>query len=214
LRGQQQKELGMPLSASDVSALGRLLDVALDLPPAEIETWLQELPAELQHLQPQLRRLLAERTGRAGFLSSLPNLQPLDESVARAGDMVGAYRLIREIGRGGMGAVWLAERVDGSLKRKVALKLPRLAWGAGLAGRMARERDIGALLEHPTSLASTTPASTSAAGRSWRWNTLKGWRSTSGAASTGPRCRNGCGSSCRSCRRWPTRMAGWSCTGT
>jgi serine/threonine-protein kinase len=57
--------------------------------------------------------------------------------------------LLREIGRGGMGLVWLAERADGALKRQVALKLPRLVWGAGLAERMARERDIGALLEHP-----------------------------------------------------------------
>ena len=65
------------------------------------------------------------------------------------GRRVGAYRLIREIGRGGMGLVWLAERADGSFKRQVALKLPRLVWGAGLAERMARERDIGALLEHP-----------------------------------------------------------------
>jgi serine/threonine protein kinase len=48
-----------------------------------------------------------------------------------------------------MGSVWLAERADGSFKRQVALKLPRLAWGTGLAERMAREREIGALLEHP-----------------------------------------------------------------
>ena len=48
-----------------------------------------------------------------------------------------------------MGVVWLAERFDGSLKRRVALKLPRLTWGAGMAERMARERDIDALLEHP-----------------------------------------------------------------
>jgi tetratricopeptide (TPR) repeat protein len=48
-----------------------------------------------------------------------------------------------------MGSVWLAQRADGNFKRQVALKLPRLAWGAGLAERMAREREIGALLEHP-----------------------------------------------------------------
>jgi len=48
-----------------------------------------------------------------------------------------------------MGTVWLAERSDGTLKRRVALKLPRLVWGAGLAERLARERDIGAMLEHP-----------------------------------------------------------------
>src|ERR1700758_1863105 len=48
-----------------------------------------------------------------------------------------------------MGEVWLAERADGAFARRVALKLPRLAWGAGLARRMARERDILARLEHP-----------------------------------------------------------------
>ena len=48
-----------------------------------------------------------------------------------------------------MGAVWLAERADGHLKRPVALKLPRLAWGAGLTERLARERDILATLAHP-----------------------------------------------------------------
>jgi tetratricopeptide (TPR) repeat protein len=80
--------------------------------------------------------------------SQLPQLSQ-DDSVANPGETVGHYRLLREIGRGGMGSVWLAERADGHFKRQVALKLPRLAWGSGLAERMAREREISALLEHP-----------------------------------------------------------------
>lgn len=43
-----------------------------------------------------------------------------------AGQRVGPYRLIREIGRGGMGVVWLAERADGQHTRQVALKMPLL----------------------------------------------------------------------------------------
>jgi eukaryotic-like serine/threonine-protein kinase len=67
---------------------------------------------------------------------------------AAPGDLVGPYRLISELGRGGMGAVWLAERTDGQLKRQVALKLPHIAWGGALAERLTRERDILASLEH------------------------------------------------------------------
>jgi eukaryotic-like serine/threonine-protein kinase len=143
----------MSPSPADLSSLSRLLDEALDLEPAQAQAWLAALPEAHQHLLPQLREMLAEHLspGHAGFMSDGPKLAggPVDETVARPGDLVGPYRLMREIGRGGMGAVWLAERADGSLKRHVALKLPRLAWGAGLAERMARERDIGALLEHP-----------------------------------------------------------------
>ena len=139
----------MAMSAADLSLLSRLLDEAMDLPAEAVEPWLLRLPPPDAALAPLLRGLLAARTGRVAFLDRLPTLPPVDASIARAGERVGAYELVREIGRGGMGAVWLAERVDGSLRRHVALKLPRLAWGAGLAERMARERDIGALLEHP-----------------------------------------------------------------
>jgi serine/threonine protein kinase/predicted Zn-dependent protease len=66
------------------------------------------------------------------------------------GDLVGPYRLIRLLGEGGMAEVWLAQRADGSIKREVALKLPRLRHDRqDLAGRFARECDILAALEHP-----------------------------------------------------------------
>jgi serine/threonine-protein kinase len=46
--------------------------------------------------------------------------------------------------------VWLAERIDGLLKRKVALKLPHVSGAAaGLSARLAQERDFLAVLEHP-----------------------------------------------------------------
>src|SRR5678815_2853269 len=58
------------------------------------------------------------------------------------------YRLIREIGVGGMSSVWLAERSDGQLKREVALKLP-LTGPRMQVERFLRERDILAALTHP-----------------------------------------------------------------
>ena len=67
------------------------------------------------------------------------------------GQYVGPYRLIKELGRGGMGVVWLAERADGQYSRQVALKMPlveNLNWL--LAARFARERNILASLEHPS----------------------------------------------------------------
>ena len=61
----------------------------------------------------------------------------------------GPYRLLRSLGRGGMSEVWLAERVDGLLKRPVAVKLPFAGYCAShFAERLDRERDILATLEH------------------------------------------------------------------
>jgi serine/threonine-protein kinase len=142
----------MTAPIADLPLLSRLLDEALDLQADQLDAWMAGLPKEQAHLHASLREMLAlqRSQGHASFMSRGPRLEgELDGSGARPGEQVGPYRLIREIGRGGMGAVWLAERADGGLKRQVALKLPRLAWDARLAERMARERDIGALLEHP-----------------------------------------------------------------
>lgn len=142
----------IPLTAADIAALSRLLDALLALPAAARPAWLAALAPGEQHLGPLLRGMLAEHEGASApaLHADLPALgEAQDVNAPTPGERVGPYRLLRQIGQGGMGSVWLAERADGALTRQVALKLPRLAWDAGLAARMARERDIGALLEHP-----------------------------------------------------------------
>jgi serine/threonine-protein kinase len=141
----------MPVPVSRIDILGRLLDEALAKAPDERDAWIDALPAQDKDLADALRRAL--RADRDRFLSSgLPRLaDDPDDGPAepRPGQRIGPYRLIEEIGRGGMGTVWRAERADGLYEREVALKVPRLTRGAGLAERMARERRIGARLEHP-----------------------------------------------------------------
>jgi eukaryotic-like serine/threonine-protein kinase len=131
-----------------------LLDTVLDLPEVEREGWLVELARTQPHLQPALRELLARHaTGETGdFLKGLPQFTHVANvhattATLQVGEQVGPYRLLRELGQGGMGSVWLAERDD--VRRFVALKLPHVSWTGQLAEQMARERDILAALEHP-----------------------------------------------------------------
>jgi serine/threonine-protein kinase len=139
-------------------ALSRLLDEALDLPPHAHAQWLAQLaPADLS-LQPLLRDLLARHVAAetGDFLSTLPkfvapgvNSQPAIGGL-KPGTLIGPYRLETEIGRGGMGVVYRAERADGLIKRPVAIKLlhPGLQ-GDEFIERFALERDILARLAHP-----------------------------------------------------------------
>jgi len=143
----------MPLDADHLRRLSTLLDQALDLAETERETWLARLAGDDATLAPMLRDLLARHATKetADLLPPLASAlaAPDDAGTAEAGQTVGPYRLEQSLGRGGMGEVWLASRVDGGLKRKVALKLPHVTWAPGLAERFARERDILATLEHP-----------------------------------------------------------------
>ncbi|MBS1858124.1 MAG: serine/threonine protein kinase [Acidobacteria bacterium] len=133
--------------------LSRLLDQLLDLPPESRPGWLDHLPPEQAHLAPALRQLLAARDtiGDRGFLDTLPRLERAPGPAGFApGALVGPYRLNAELGQGGMGVVWLAERADGEMRRPVALKLPIVSmYNRALAERFKRERDILAQLNHP-----------------------------------------------------------------
>jgi serine/threonine-protein kinase len=83
------------------------------------------------------------------------------------GARVGPYELIRELGRGGMGTVWLARRTEGLTRRTVALKLPHPGLlHAEFAARMARERDILESLAHPN-IARLYDAGVTPAGQPW-----------------------------------------------
>ena len=64
-------------------------------------------------------------------------------------ERIGAYRLVREIGSGGMGTVFLAERADGQFSREVAIKLLRGFPTREAARRLRQERQILAGLDHP-----------------------------------------------------------------
>jgi serine/threonine-protein kinase len=149
------------LAPQDWATLRGLLDTALELPVAEREGWVEQLDARFVGLKPRLRALLAHEGSPVveALLNTLPKVET-DQFAAQPkggaeGELasqtrIGPYRLLRQIGEGGMATVWLAERTDVLQSRHVALKLPHGAWRrAGLAERMAREREILATLEHP-----------------------------------------------------------------
>ncbi|HEX6795844.1 MAG TPA: tetratricopeptide repeat protein [Casimicrobiaceae bacterium] len=145
----------MKLDPETWRALSALLDRALDLDEFAREAWLAGLGNEQAALTPLLRSMLAreQHVETRDFLDGLPPFD-IDEdgcpNVFVAGALVGPYRLVRELGRGGMGEVWLAERADGLIRRPVALKLPLVALSrTALAERFAREREILSSLAHP-----------------------------------------------------------------
>jgi eukaryotic-like serine/threonine-protein kinase len=142
----------------DWTSLNRLLDDALELPDAVRSRWVESLPAEHDALRPRLRRLLC-RSGVAVSATFLRTIPKVDDTATGEGDCdapldppdIGApYRIVRKLGDGGMGTVWLAHRTDLLVNRFVALKLPRRVWlGWRFAERMEEEREILGALEHP-----------------------------------------------------------------
>lgn len=154
------QENRVSLSDEQLIVLSRLLNEALELPDTSHEDWLRGLAAPESELRDTLRELLSQRARfeTNEFLNTLPPLDlvgPLgpsyDEQIGlQPGAAVGPYELVRILGTGGMGGVWLAIRKDGSIKRPVALKLPYSALqGEVLGERFSRERDILASLAHP-----------------------------------------------------------------
>ena len=128
-----------------------LFEEALDRPPAERQAFLEEVCAGDPVLRQELERLLAADQASSQFLSSSPDeLLRLVLDDREEGGRLGPYRLLRTIGSGGMGTIYLARREDEHYQRDVAVKVLR----SGLATtevfhRFLAERQILAHLEHP-----------------------------------------------------------------
>lgn len=88
-------------------------------------------------------------------------------TIAEPGERVGAFRIVRELARGGMGVVYLAERDDGTVAQRVALKFVGHAQlGPDAALHLAREYRLLAALEHPA-IARLIDAGTREDGSAW-----------------------------------------------
>jgi eukaryotic-like serine/threonine-protein kinase len=127
--------------------LSPLLDQALALDGEERQAWIKAQEPEIAY---RLEILLLEHSVLAsdGFLETgvvdLPST-----TAALAGQTIGAFEVVSQIGQGGMGSVWLARRNDGRFERQVALKFLNIALlGKEGEDRFKREGKILALLAH------------------------------------------------------------------
>ncbi len=76
-------------------------------------------------------------------------VEALPASATPKAEVIGPYRLVKELGRGGMGVVYLAE--DTRIKRRVALKIlsPQFASSSHLLMRFRREAEVASRIDHP-----------------------------------------------------------------
>jgi serine/threonine protein kinase len=128
---------------------------AVELPPgAERAAFLARACGADVAMRERVESLLAAHERAEGFIES-PAYEGLAESLAgdEAQDVdrrIGHYKIVREIGRGGMGAVYLAERADGQYDQRVALKLIKRGMDTDfILARFRHERQVLASLDHP-----------------------------------------------------------------
>lgn len=156
-----------PFSAERWRTLSPYLDEVLDIADHERAAWLASICARDAALGADLQLLLAERQAvhRSGFLEGALPLAPPALGQSLQGLTLGAYRLVSQIGQGGMGSVWLAERCDGRFEGRAAVKLLNLALlGRSGEERFKREGSFLAKLTHPH-IARLIDAGVSAAGQ-------------------------------------------------
>jgi eukaryotic-like serine/threonine-protein kinase len=133
-----------------------LFSAALDLPRQEQDAFVRAAVGADEELLAAVLSLLASSDQAQGFLEH-PHLvldaAALQESSAEstlAGERIGPYRLREEIGRGGTGTVYWAERVDGAFVQSVAVKILRRGLDTDdILQRFRVERQILASMNHP-----------------------------------------------------------------
>ncbi len=141
-------------------SVGEIFDQVIELPAGAREATLTELCAGDIPLKREVERLIACARDATAFERDIDTLRSElaeawardedAEDTTRAGDRIGPWRVVRELGRGGMGIVLLVERADGQFEQRAALKLIKRGMDSeAVLARFLRERQIVAHLDHP-----------------------------------------------------------------
>lgn len=137
------------MNHEDFDLLTAALDSLMDLPEQHQDAFLQQWEHNHPALGSTLRKMWASRNQE---LSPLPDMElGISPMEIFPEDRIGAYRITRELGSGGMGTVFLGERADGQHNKKVAIKLLKHQGFISQAGksRFALECRILSNLQHP-----------------------------------------------------------------
>ena len=133
----------------DWARVTELFGEAMRLPAAERRAW---LAAACPHgaIRAEVEAMLRAYETDPEYLEQPADAASLDGALdSLAGRRLGAYRLIREVGRGGMGVVYEARRDDQAFDRRAAVKVLPLWSAAAFADRFRFERQVLASLDHP-----------------------------------------------------------------
>jgi serine/threonine-protein kinase len=131
--------------------INELFHAALGREPGERAAFLREASAGDASLYDEVHALLAAESAAQSALGGMVgDAMTSLLGAALVGARVGPYRIVRELGHGGMGAVYLADRVDGQFDQQVALKLVKHGMDTEqFLQRFRAERQILARLQHP-----------------------------------------------------------------
>jgi serine/threonine protein kinase/Tfp pilus assembly protein PilF len=130
--------------------LQQILDEAQTLPPHERLRFIREACASDGDLYANAMHELESRQQWFDDDGAAAPESPEDAAVDLTGERIGPYRIVRSLGRGGMGEVFLAERADEQFQQQVAIKLVRRGLlSRNVQGRLKLERQILATLDHP-----------------------------------------------------------------
>jgi len=128
-----------------------ILATALEMRPEERAGFVRQACGSDQALFAELESLLLHHDQADSLLENSPAVRWRSfEPSARVGKRIGAYKIVRELGEGGMAVVYLAERDDEQFRKRVAIKMVRPGfYTAEIVHRFRNERQTLAALDHP-----------------------------------------------------------------
>jgi serine/threonine protein kinase len=136
-------------------SIEEIFHAALEVEPQQVDSFLRAQCAGDEPLRRQVEALLDAHRGAGGFIDAPivtfdDDLFQEEEADRLIGQTIGQYEILERIGRGGMGAVYLARRADRQYEKRVAIKLIKRGMDTDAVLRHFRnERQILASFDHP-----------------------------------------------------------------